>query len=112
MLKGRVPAYAILFSVFASPALAAPPAYRATAIPGIPEEGLVNVYPADINNHGVIVGAMDRLPGFVPVRAFLWTGTGPAVDLGDLGIFEFSQALGINEAGRVIGMDEVVEPRS
>ena len=99
-----------LFAVGASSA--APPAYRVTAIPGIPEQGFNTVFPADINNNGVIVGALVRLSGFVPVRAFLWTGSGPTVDLGDLGVFEFSQALGINDAGQVIGVAEVADPRS
>lgn len=103
-----VPVAVLVF--FASTLAAAPPEYRQVEIPGIPEEGLVNVYPADINNHGVVVGAMDRLPGFVPVRAFLWTGSGGSIDLGDLGVFEFAHAVGINDANQVIGNAEVADP--
>lgn len=104
-----VPVAAVVLSV--APLLAAPPEYRQVPIPGIPEQGFVNVFPTDINNHGVIVGAMNRLPGFVPVRAFLWTGSGPTVDLGDLGLFEFVHAVGINDANQVIGNAEVADPR-
>lgn len=100
------------FLVAGAVADAAPPAYRATLVPGIPEQGFNTVFPADINNNGVVVGTLARLAGFVPVRAFLWPGSGPVIDLGDLGVPEFAQALGINDAGRVIGMAEVVEPRS
>lgn len=88
------------------------PIYRAIRIPGIPEQGYTYVFPADINNRGVIVGELDRFPGFVPCRAFLWTGQGPVRDLGDLGVYEFARAVGINDAGVVIGSAEVVEPRS
>jgi len=91
---------------------AAPPQFDVTRIPGVPEQGFNTVFPADINNNGVIVGAMVRLSGFVPVRAFLWTGSGPTIDLGDLGLFEFSQAVGINDAGQVIGFAEVADARS
>lgn len=91
---------------------APPPRYRATAIPGIPEQGFVNVFPADITNRGTIVGMLSRLPGFVPVRGFIWRGTGPTQDLGDLGVFEFVQALAVNEAEQVIGIAEVIEPRA
>src|SRR5262245_151249 len=85
------------------------PAYHAILIPGIPEQGFNTLFPADINNHGVVVGSMSRLAGFVPVRAFLWDGVHPTVDLGDLGVFEFAQAVGINDAGQVIGYAEVLE---
>lgn len=108
----RVARSAFVVLALCSLAHAAPPAYDAVRIPGIPEQGFVNVFPVDINNNGVMVGAMLRLPGFVPVRAFLWTGSGPTIDLGDLGVFEFSQALGINDAGQVIGVAEVPEPRN
>ena len=89
---------------------AAPHAYRQVTIPGIPSQGYTYVFPADINNQGVIVGALNRLPGYVPVRAFLWTGSGPTQDLGDLGVYEFAQALGINDAKQVIGIAEVTAP--
>ena len=92
------------------PVFAAPPEYRQIEIPGIPEQGYVNVFPADINNHGVIVGTLSRLPGFVPVRAFLWTGSGPTIDIGDLGVYEFAHAIGINDAGQVVGNAEVADP--
>src|SRR5262245_57259912 len=85
--------------------------YRQVEIPGIPEQGFNTVFPADINNHGVIVGSLSRLSGFVPVRAFLWTGSGPTQDLGDLGLFEFAMALGINDANQVIGIAEAPDPR-
>lgn len=85
--------------------------YKATAIPGIQQQGFNYVFPADINNHGVVVGALERLPGFVPVRAFLWPGHGPTQDIGDLGVFEFAQAVGINDANQVIGVAEVPDPR-
>lgn len=104
-----VPVAAVALSI--APLLAAPPEYRQVEIPGIPEQGFVNVFPADINNHGVIVGAMSRLPGYVPVRAFLWTGSGPTLDLGDLGLFEFAHAVGINDANQVIGNAEFPDPR-
>ena len=91
---------------------APPPRYRATRIPGIPEQGYVNVFPSDINNHGVIVGTLSRLPGFVPVRGFIWRGTGDTQDLGDLGVYEFVQAFAVNESEQVVGMAEVLEPRS
>ncbi len=87
------------------------PSYRVTAIPGIPQQGFSYVFPADINNHGVVVGALERFPGFVPVRAFLWPGHGPTQDIGDLGVFEFAQAVGINDANQVIGIAEVPNPR-
>lgn len=112
-MKHRLVFVALLGTLLSvSAARSAPPAYRLTAIPGIPAQGFNTVFPADINNHGVIVGAAVRLSGFVPVRAFLWTGSGPTIDLGDLGVFEFSQALGINDAGQVIGVAEVADPRS
>lgn len=63
---------------------AAGPSHRVIAIPGIPSQGYNNVFPADINDHGV-VGMLSRLPGYVPVRAFLWDGVHPTLDLGDLG---------------------------
>ena len=91
-------------------ATGAAPSYRQIQIPGIPSQGYNTVFPADINNNGVVVGALSRLAGFVPVRAFLWTGSGEPRDIGDLGVYEFSQAVGINDAGQVIGVAEVPDP--
>ncbi len=88
------------------------PSYHATEIPGIPQQGYSYVFPADINNHGFVVGILERFPGFVPVRAFLWDGHGPVQDLGDLGVYEFVQAVGINDANQVAGYAEVLEPRT
>ena len=93
------------------PATGQAPRYKQTAIPGIPDQGYTYVFPADINNHGVIVGSLNRFPGFVPVRAFLWRGRGATQDLGDLGVYEFVSAQGINDADQVIGTAEVAEPR-
>lgn len=112
MRSGPIRAACVAVLLFAGAASAAPPRYDVTRIPGIPERGFDTLFPADINNDGVIVGAMVRLAGFVPVRAFLWTGEGATIDLGDLGVFEFSQALGINDAGQVIGVAEVADPGS
>lgn len=112
MKRSAIRTACCVLAVAASVVRADPPRYDVIRIPGIPEQGFNTVFPADINNHGVIVGAMVRLSGFVPVRAFLWTGSGPTIDLGDLGVWEFSQALGINDAGQVIGVAEVADPRS
>ncbi|HZN53980.1 MAG TPA: hypothetical protein VFB67_01545 [Candidatus Polarisedimenticolaceae bacterium] len=113
-MRNRTVRIAVLASLLTvASAVSAPPThYRATRIPGIPEQGFNNVFPSDINNHGVIVGTLSRLPGFVPVRAFLWNGSGPTQDLGDLGVFEFAQAIAVNESAEVVGMAEVLEPRS
>jgi probable HAF family extracellular repeat protein len=58
--------------------------------------------PAAVNAHGQIVGENSFAP--VPQRrAFSWTAAGGMIDLGTLSGFTSSYAVGVNNAGRVVG---------
>jgi probable HAF family extracellular repeat protein len=69
--------------------------------------------PAAINNHGIVVGFANTLPGLAKTfHAFMWTPAGGMKDLGTLpGVCggspcnDFrSEALGINEKGQIVGL--------
>jgi probable HAF family extracellular repeat protein len=63
--------------------------------------------PMAINNHGDVVGFSNPPDGDIgadSLRAFLWTRDGGMKDLGKFPGDGFSQALGINMRGQVVGV--------
>jgi probable HAF family extracellular repeat protein len=56
-----------------------------------------------INDSGQVVGASWTGSQQLPTHAFLYSGSGPMIDLGTLGGGDFSEALGINASGQVVG---------
>jgi len=80
-------------------------------VDGVPSEipnfgGVAWNTPTAINNQGLVAGFSDfpgdgsGAPNF---HAFLWTGSGPLIDLKTLGSDPFSAAFGLNEKGQVVG---------
>jgi probable HAF family extracellular repeat protein len=71
------------------------------------------IFALNLNNHGQVIGSSD-LPGDANFHAFLWTKQTGIEDLGTVEGDVNSAAIGINDAGQIVGvsLDSSFNPRA